>query len=187
MAKANPDRALCGANRKQGRGPCREPAGWGTKHPGEGRCKLHGGKSPRGEESPNFVHGLACRHPFVSEAERADFEDFKARFLEKAPTDEELLLGFRAARYFANLKLRSRNAANEALSAMRTLARVRRDQQAVMTGELVRVTLDGADLERVISACTEVLVRYVSPDRLDESLRAFQELAGGAGGESGGG
>jgi uncharacterized protein YjcR len=25
--------------------PCRRPAGWATKHPGEGRCKLHAGKS----------------------------------------------------------------------------------------------------------------------------------------------
>lgn len=25
--------------------PCKQPAGWGTNHFGEGRCKLHGGKS----------------------------------------------------------------------------------------------------------------------------------------------
>lgn len=25
--------------------PCRQPAGWGTEHPGAGRCKLHGGAS----------------------------------------------------------------------------------------------------------------------------------------------
>jgi hypothetical protein len=26
--------------------PCRRPAGWGTAHPGEGACKLHGGVMP---------------------------------------------------------------------------------------------------------------------------------------------
>jgi hypothetical protein len=33
----------CGANRRQGNGPCRRPAGWGTDHPGYGPCKLHFG------------------------------------------------------------------------------------------------------------------------------------------------
>lgn len=27
---------------------CRRPAGWGTPHPGWGRCKLHGGSTPTG-------------------------------------------------------------------------------------------------------------------------------------------
>lgn len=35
----------CGANAKQSKKPCKRPAGWGTDHPGEGRCKLHGGSS----------------------------------------------------------------------------------------------------------------------------------------------
>ncbi|HET6866297.1 MAG TPA: hypothetical protein VFH80_10250 [Solirubrobacteraceae bacterium] len=36
----------CGAARKGDRGPCTRPAGWGTDHPGVGRCKLHGGATP---------------------------------------------------------------------------------------------------------------------------------------------
>jgi uncharacterized protein YjcR len=32
----------CGAETRKGH-PCRQPAGWGTDHPGEGRCKHHGG------------------------------------------------------------------------------------------------------------------------------------------------
>lgn len=35
----------CGA-RKKSEGLCKHPAGWGTDHVGEGRCKLHGGSSP---------------------------------------------------------------------------------------------------------------------------------------------
>ena len=42
--------ALCGAKSRQGT-PCRRPAGWGTDHPGTGRCKLHGGCSPGGPPS----------------------------------------------------------------------------------------------------------------------------------------
>jgi hypothetical protein len=36
----------CGARKRQPTHPgetCRRPAGWGTWHPGCGRCKLHGG------------------------------------------------------------------------------------------------------------------------------------------------
>lgn len=36
----------CGANKRQGEGTCKRPTGWGTDHPGTGRCKLHGGSTP---------------------------------------------------------------------------------------------------------------------------------------------
>lgn len=36
---------LCGAKRRKG-GKCGMGAGWGTNHPGTGRCKLHGGSTP---------------------------------------------------------------------------------------------------------------------------------------------
>jgi hypothetical protein len=38
------DVANCGAKKKRG-GLCGRPAGWGTDHPGTGKCKLHGGRS----------------------------------------------------------------------------------------------------------------------------------------------
>lgn len=41
-----PDTRYCGARKKQGEGTCTLPKGWGTSHPGHGRCKLHGGSSP---------------------------------------------------------------------------------------------------------------------------------------------
>ena len=36
----------CGGKKHQGEGTCGLPAGWGTDHPGTGRCKLHGGSTP---------------------------------------------------------------------------------------------------------------------------------------------
>lgn len=41
---------LCGA-RNRSNGTCRKTAGWGTQHPGVGRCRLHGGASPHAEIS----------------------------------------------------------------------------------------------------------------------------------------
>lgn len=40
--------AMCGARRKQATARCRRPAGWGTLHPGAGRCKLHAGSTVQG-------------------------------------------------------------------------------------------------------------------------------------------
>jgi hypothetical protein len=36
---------LCGARKRQGEGTCGQAAGWGTDHPGDGPCKLHGGNT----------------------------------------------------------------------------------------------------------------------------------------------
>jgi len=36
---------------------CQKPAGWGTDHVGEGRCRKHGGLSLRGPAQPQFKHG----------------------------------------------------------------------------------------------------------------------------------
>ena len=40
------DSRYCGGPKRQGEGTCTRPAGWGTPHPGIGRCKLHGGSTP---------------------------------------------------------------------------------------------------------------------------------------------
>lgn len=53
----------CGAKAKGTGKPCRRPQGWGTDHPGAGRCKLHGGATP-------------IKHGRYSGIQR---EDFKAR------------------------------------------------------------------------------------------------------------
>lgn len=47
-AESSPDRDknLCGGPLRHRDGTCTRPAGWGTPHPGIGRCKLHGGSTP---------------------------------------------------------------------------------------------------------------------------------------------
>lgn len=45
--QTTPDPRHCGGKLSKGKpGTCRRPAGWGTKHPGVGKCKLHGGSTP---------------------------------------------------------------------------------------------------------------------------------------------
>lgn len=47
------DSSVCGATKRSG-GACRRPAGWGTAHPGTGRCKLHGGNAGRPLETGKY-------------------------------------------------------------------------------------------------------------------------------------
>jgi hypothetical protein len=47
----------CHARKRQGAGLCTRPAGWGTPHPGIGRCKLHGGSA----SAASITHGLHSR------------------------------------------------------------------------------------------------------------------------------
>lgn len=42
---ADGDKRQCGGPLRHRDGTCRRPAGWGTPHPGIGRCKLHGGST----------------------------------------------------------------------------------------------------------------------------------------------
>jgi hypothetical protein len=41
--------AVCGAKLRKRDKTCQQVAGWGTGHPGVGRCRLHGGSSPQAE------------------------------------------------------------------------------------------------------------------------------------------
>jgi hypothetical protein len=45
LKHGKPHESTCGAKTRNG-GACKRPAGSGTDHPGQGRCKLHGGATP---------------------------------------------------------------------------------------------------------------------------------------------
>jgi len=52
------------------------PAGWGTAHQGEGRCKWHGGISRHGTDGRLKAHGLWSG--ILTSEQRAQFEEIKA-------------------------------------------------------------------------------------------------------------
>lgn len=93
----------CGSTTRRGT-PCQRPAGWGTNHPGEGRCKLHGGASPRGRDHPRFRTGKWSR--YLGEEERVEYEEFCRRWELDADFEEELKIGlFRGYRPIAEGEL----------------------------------------------------------------------------------
>ena len=55
---------FCGAKRRDGETDCRRPAGWGTNHPGWGRCKLHGGATVSHGESAALAQAAATAQAF---------------------------------------------------------------------------------------------------------------------------
>lgn len=62
-ARQGSKNGLCGGRSRKTGALCKRPAGWGTDHPGTGKCKLHGGCSkgpPKGSQN-NFKHGLYAR------------------------------------------------------------------------------------------------------------------------------
>lgn len=56
-------------------GYCGARAGAGTDHLGEGRCKWHGGNSPRGMDHPNAVHGL--RSDYLTDEDQEIYEEVR--------------------------------------------------------------------------------------------------------------
>lgn len=66
----------CGAVRK-GKPPCGRPAGWGTKHPGRGRCKHHGGSTPNHEKAAvnEEANDFAAANLTIADADRMDPTD----------------------------------------------------------------------------------------------------------------
>ena len=46
----------CNARKTDGSGYCKHEAGWGTDHPGIGRCKFHGGSTP--DQEKNIIEEL---------------------------------------------------------------------------------------------------------------------------------
>lgn len=51
---------FCGAKLTRGQaGDCRRPAGWGTNHPGWGRCRKHAGSTPSGVDAAQWAQAGA--------------------------------------------------------------------------------------------------------------------------------
>jgi len=65
-------KSACGAKTRAGT-PCTLRAGWGTDHVGEGRCKLHGGKSLRKHGRYSKVPSKAVRE-IIAELEAEPIE-----------------------------------------------------------------------------------------------------------------
>jgi|GEM_PF-3592948 len=175
-------KAICGAKKKQGEGVCQQPAGWGTDHPGEGRCKLHGGRGARrGRENPAFRHGLYAKH--LSEEELVEFEEFAARF-DLARVSEEDKFAF--YRVYRALSLPGPLSLPVAAQTLLALARAKASLLAALEGQVVRLHVDGHHVDAVARVMAQVLVKYVPPDNVEAALDELADAIRGLGGPAGG-
>jgi uncharacterized protein YjcR len=76
----------CGARTRAGT-PCKRPAGWGTDHVGDGRCKLHGGKSTGAPPEKMQNNQNAKKHGFFSKYIPKETLEIMGMLDEKDPAD----------------------------------------------------------------------------------------------------
>src|SRR5690606_39090034 len=75
--------------------PCQLPAGWGTDHPGSGRCKLHGGASP----GPPKGNRNAVKHGLYENVVRERLTPEEQALFDAVPTDVDLTQELRILRF----------------------------------------------------------------------------------------
>ena len=75
----------CGAKTRAGT-PCKQPAGWGTDHPGQGRCKLHGGAS----SGPGKGNKNAVKHGVYEQVIREHLDEEQRETFDKVSDEDDL-------------------------------------------------------------------------------------------------
>lgn len=163
---------LCGAKKRDGSGAtCRNRAGWGTDHVGEGRCKLHSGAVPRGKKSPDYKHGLYSKH--LTPEQTIAFDEFQKRLDWFKPSNEEAFILFRA------LELLTQPGTVPPLVAVTVLDKlsaVKQRYKHILEGLDVNIRLSDSETQQIIDATVTVLSKYVPDAHKDEALAEFTTL-----------
>lgn len=156
-------KTICGAKTRSGQ-PCQKPPVKGAK-----RCRLHGGATPRGADSPHFKTGLYSRYA------PAVVRDKLAHFLDADPfdlTNELALTRALLAEFLARYEHASLDAAgiylmSDLLGTVRktvdTIARIKND-----------TALTAAELTYVAVRLAGLLDKYIADETQREACK--QEL-----------
>jgi hypothetical protein len=91
------DKNICGAKGKQSGLPCARPAGWGTSHPGEGRCKLHGGCSTGPKDATGNKN--AVKHGVYETVIRDRLSDMEKAVFDSISDDSNMSQELRILRF----------------------------------------------------------------------------------------
>jgi hypothetical protein len=166
---------VCGGKARTGGKLCTQPAGWGTDHLGQGRCKLHGGCTPgrpliHGRYSLVHRESLAAKHAlFLGDPApddlshelaltRALLQDYLDRFMEGTPMTAD------ESKY-----------ALEMIDAVSKLVeRISRIQNAT--------ALTQAEVRYLVVRMADLLREYIDdPDRRAEFMGKLTAAIGGGG------
>ena len=156
------DTPTCDAQKRGSDGTCSLPAGWGTEHTGEGRCKLHGGAGGRPVE-----HG---RYSTKKQNLQEKLEQYRT---EDSPGElwEELAL-LRA------LLQDHLDSADLDGSVIVTLVQEIRRTLDTINKIMSRTALTTAEVQYLQAAVADVIKRYVPNDSRDDALNALRSAVG---------
>lgn len=178
----------CGSKTRAG-GACGQPAGWGTDHVGQGKCKLHGGKTPIKHGRYSTVQRPRIQELMERLAEDPDPFDLEpeARLIRALATDfceryEELvdaLLAWNAAE-IAEAEEQERKprpqhvpAIHEVASVVEMVSRVVERAQKVK--DKSALSLEG--LQRIMAAMGATVAKHVEdPDALRAIEREWGQI-----------
>ena len=139
----------CGAKRRDGK-PCKAPA------MENGRCRIHGGKSPRGVDSGNFKTGLYSKYAPTQIRDKIEyFQDADPlSLIEELALTRALLAEYLIRFEDANLDLYSITAMSDlVLSIGKTVERISKIKNDT--------ALTAAEITYLAARCAEIVTRYI--------------------------
>ncbi len=178
-------KSRCGARTRAGT-PCQHEAGRGTDHVGEGRCKLHGGRTPRGVNSPHFRHGKDSAYFSPSDIE--GFDEWRAAL---GPTldlsDDVLALAYVAREQLlrgepVTVMARSgpvelRPTLDDLTRAMLRIAQAAEKLWVKRDGVVVRVVIDNEEALELFDRMGRIVARHVKdPETRKLILEDFERI-----------
>jgi hypothetical protein len=167
---------LCEAKTRQTGRPCSRPAGWGTDHPGRGKCKLHGGAS----SGRPLIHGrysLAHRKSL-----RAKMDHLLS---DPTPGDlsEELALTRALLQDYLDRVLQDDELSAENISVCQSLLRDIRVIVDTMNRIYERSSLTAAEVQYLTARIADLAVKFVPDDMKRAAFFVELEAAVGGGPE----
>jgi len=161
----------CGAKKRDGT-PCRAPA------MPNGRCRIHGGKSLKGAESPTFKHG---KNSIYKDYVPARIKDKVAGFMDADPLDLTHELALTRALLADFLARFSDNVVNlDAISISIASDLIDRINKTVSTISKIKndTALPGAEVAFLAVSMVALLDRYVDdPDKREAFKQEIFSLA----------
>ena len=163
------DLELCGAETRDG-SPCKNRAGKGTDHLGEGRCKLHGGNA-----------GRPPKHGRYSVKAREGLEDKIRQYREEdnpaEQWDELALLRALLQEWLDDLGTLDEDAVSVILDLQREIRRTLDTINKIQN----RTALTQAEVEYLQARMADVFESYVPPEERGEALDKLKKITGGNG------
>jgi hypothetical protein len=172
------DKSKCGANTKAG-GKCKNPAGFKTSHPGEGRCHLHGGGTPRGADSPHFKHGIYSDYLPESWRQKAETMQGTLDLLPELQLTRAILAEFMER--FA--KIPGWPVGAEDIEVMRALIDLIRKLTDSMVKQRNNTALTAAEIALLADRIPQLVVKYVEGIEKQRAFIAELFSITGSGGE----